>query len=731
MIFFERISIKNFLSYGNTPTVLDLNTFSKTLICSPNGMGKCLRGSSTIEIKASPFSDATKIQLKDLFDLYWGSSPLLKQYNSNKLKESILVGDLWVLGDGWVPIQAIHKTIPLEVMKLQTKSGLYLEGCPDHPVFHPDGNVILIKDVVVDKDYLITKEGLDLVVSKEVYDFKEEMYDISVTSERPAYFANGILSHNTAIPTALLFGLFGKTHRKVNLPQLVNNINGGECEVEIWFSIGHKDRYHIRRGLKPSFLDVYKNGDSLLGTTITDLQERLEKQILKTDFKTFSSIITIGGKNQIPFMALRKQDRRQIIESLLDIDIFSLMNSIAKSQSSELHDQLKTKREQIGIKEHELSLLKDSIKRAKQLMKDNDQSKQQSIDKYQEKLDILKKEKNEVEIKLKDLQDTFGHIQTLDQTFTSKHKLLESNLATSKKKLDYFIKNRELYTQKDECPTCNQPLTEDYRQQSLRQIQEKVEKIQDQITNTKILISELQQLHSEVKKNLSQFNSLLFQRSQLIQDEEKITSIIQALDKPKNHVIINSLVEDEQKLTSVYEQILLFRKELDVLQEQQEYLDLCQVLLKDDGIKTLIIKEYLPKINTILNQFLDNLDLFIDFNFDEYFNEIIKSRFRELFSYDSFSDGQKMRIDIALLFTWREIAKQRNSLNTNVLFCDELFDSSLDISATELAIKLLDSACKDTCCFVISHKSDLFESKMDRVLQLSLENNFTQIKEIV
>jgi len=695
-------------------------------------MGKCLRGSTTIQVRSDHKGETKTIQLKDLFSSYWGRSLLLKQFNSEKLKESLLVGDLLVLTEsGWTNIQAVHKTVSLPVMQVTTENGHILEGSLDHPVFLASGEIRFLKDLVPGHDNLSTFEGSSLVVKQELLSVEEELYDISVDSPNKAYFANGILSHNTAIPTALLFGLFGKTHRKVNLPQLVNNINGAECEVEVWFSLGHKDHYHIHRGIKPSFLNITRNGEPLLGTTTSDLQDRLEKQILKTDFKTFSSIITIGGKNQIPFMALRRQDRRQIIESLLDIDIFSSMNGIAKSQSSELHEQLKAKKDEIRKKEHELAVLKESIRKAKHLLDESDHSKQTSINKYQEQLAELAKEKGEIENRLNNIHNTFGHIQTLDQTFSNKHNTLEFTYSSEQKKLMQFNKHMEFYAQKDECPTCNQPLSEEYRQRSLESIQAKITKCQSCMDQTRIMLSELTNLHMEVKQTLLQYNELLFQRSQVLQKEEKIISIIQALDKPKNCVILNSVKEDEERLAGLYEQLITLRKDLEALQEQQEYLDFCQVLLKDDGIKTLIIKEYLPKLNSILNQFLDDLDLFIDFNFDESFNEIIKSRFRELFSYDSFSDGQKMRIDIALLFTWREIAKHRNSLNTNVLFCDELFDSSLDANATELAIRLLDSSCKDTCCYVISHKSDLFESKMDRIIQCSLENNFTQLKEIV
>lgn len=732
MLSFERLSIKNFLSYGNIPTVIELNTHAKTLICSPNGMGKCLHGDTQIQVKPGYHDNTYSICLKDLFNQYRGISPGLKHYNSDKLRESYLIGDLYVETDsGFVPIQAVHQTIPLEVYRLTTKFGYRLDGSADHPVFVSTGEIKLLKDLILGVDNVLLRTGTDVVISVDPLGFSEPLYDISVCSKTKSYYANQILSHNTAIPTALLFGLFGKTHRKVNLPQLVNAINGGDCEVEVWFSSGPINHYHIRRGLKPSFLEITHNGTPVQSTTITDLQQLFETQILKTDFKTFSSIITIGGKNQIPFMVMKKQERRQIIESLLDIDIFTLMNLISKNHSSELQESIHKKRSEIGLQEQLITLLKENIKRAKKLIEESIESTQKTLANYQEQLDQIVVEKQQIESELKSIQDTFGHIQSLDTSFTSKHQKMLSKQTTLKKRIETITKNKEFYELNDSCPSCSQPLELNYKLKSIQECQQQLENTQGELSQLQILITELLNLHKEVKVNLTRFSDFLFKRNQLQQEEEKLISIMKALDIPQDRVIINSIVEDEQQLNGYYEQLLTLRNELELLQEQQEYLDFCQVLLKDDGIKTLIIKEYIPRINSILNQFLDNLDLFIDFNFDEQFSESIKSRNRELFSYDSFSDGQKMRIDIALLFTWREIAKQRNSLNTNILFCDELFDSSLDVNATELAIHLLNVTCKNICCFVISHKSELFESKMDRILQLSLENNFTQIKEVI
>ncbi len=650
-----------------------------------------------------------------------------------KFRESFSIDDLEIETDsGWVDLDFIHKTIPYLKFRVEVESGLFIECADDHIVFDHEMNEVFVKDLIPFESAIITKNGIEEVTLLECLNVEEEMYDVSVYSNGQRFFSGGILSHNSSIHTALTYCLFGKTTRNVNLTQLINSVNEKDCLVEVEFDC-YNDEYLIRRGLKPATFDIVKNGILINPDSRTkDYQRYFEENILRTDFRTFTSVITIGGRDYTPFMKQPKAERRRIIESLLNIDVFSLMNQLAKSKSQELQDLIKEKKQDIKLLSSEISFIKDSIEKTKNLINKNKDNNQEKINHYRDKLDKLSSSLSSLEEEIVSITSTFGDIEKLDSVYRAKREKMVYLKNQNGKKKDSISKEKKFYLEVDSCPTCSQTIDSSIKTFHLQRLESSSTDIQKHLDFIESSLGELDVLHSEIKSNLKVYNTLLNNKSSLLQESSSLLSIISELEKMSSSLSSNlDTTLEEEKLNLKIEELNRERSSLESLIEETEYFDFCQLLLKDDGVKTLIIKEYLPKINTILNKFLEQLDLFIDFQFDENFKESIKSRHRDSFSYESFSDGQKMKIDLALLFTWREIARIKNSLNTNVLFCDEIADSSLDPSSTELVIRLLDKIALDTSTFIISHKSELFESKMDRILSLSLENNFTSIEEII
>lgn len=536
----------------------------------------------------------------------------------------------------------------------------------------------------------------------------------------------------SAIHTALSFCLFGKTQRKVNIPQLVNSINCKDCLVELDFTIG-SDQFLLKRGIKPQVFEIYKNDVLInLASQVKDYQKFLEENILKTNFKTFSNVIIIGGKNYSSFMNQPKADRRKMIESLLDIDIFSSMNQIAKIKSLELQEQFKEKKGQLNYTSSEINFLKSSKEKTLNILNNAQQETNNKIQEFKEKINEINYKISNLDNQLNKIYKDHGNdLESIQKDFLKKKEKLDINKQLCKNKLISIHKEQNFFETNESCPVCKQEISSDVKTIFLQSKQKELEDLSNTQSNLEENQSKLIELLSEVNDTLQQINHILKEKNNLLQLQQNYESIIK--DFQVKSYDTNNLSSEisllETSISSKEDELLLLKIESEKIREENDYVDFCQILLKDDGIKTLIIREYLPQINNHLNSFLEKLDLFIDFQFDENFNEIIRSRHRDLFTYESFSDGQKMKIDLALLFTFREIAKCKNSLNTNILFFDEIFDQSLDPISTELAIKLLNFLSFEISSFVISHKAELFETKMDRVLTLSLNNNFSQISE--
>jgi DNA repair exonuclease SbcCD ATPase subunit len=538
-----------------------------------------------------------------------------------------------------------------------------------------------------------------------------------------------IVGHNGAgkstILDALTFGLFGKPFRKINKPQLVNTINGADAVVEIEFKIGKK-QYKIVRSIKPNLFEIYC--DSILvnqDAKAKDYQEHLEKFILKLNYKSFTQVVILGSASFVPFMQLSPGDRRGIIEDLLDIQIFSSMNSIVKNKISTIKDEQKTVDYNIKLVEAKISLQKQNIE-------DNKKNHLVEINKKVQEVADNDTHLNKV---AKDVALIQQHIEQLtnkisDKTIVSSR---TTKLITLQSKFDDNVRklNKEIsfYQNNDNCPTCHQAIVSETKDKHVTEKQTKITEIQTATTKLK---EELQNVHNrlqEIEKIQKHINA---HNSEVVKLNTQVTSInsynarlLKETEELRTRTV--STDNDDDKLKILNAELQEYKDFAEQLSIDKQYHEFAATLLKDTGIKTKIIKQYLPVMNKLINKYLTSMDFFVNFNLNESFEETIKSRHRDEFSYASFSEGEKMRIDLALLFTWRQIAKMKNSVNTNLLILDEVFDSSLDGVGTEEFLKLLNSLDNNTNVFVISHKGDQLFDKFRSVIKFEKKNNFSQV----
>jgi len=534
--------------------------------------------------------------------------------------------------------------------------------------------------------------------------------------------ANG--SGKSTMLDALCFALFGKPFRNVNKPQLVNSINSRDAVVEIEFETNSRD-YRIVRGLKPNVFEIYCNGTLVTqSAAVKDYQEHLEKFILKLNYKSFTQIVILGSASFTPFMQLSAADRRSIIEDLLDIQIFSRMNGILKEKYALLKENLsmgKHKQELIAEKiemqeKYITNITKDKAD-AIQLKRDNIAAELLKIQANTEKSDALTRE---IEVLRDSIQD--GTIVTKK---SEKYSSLQEDL---KKALTKANKDIKFYEENDDCPTCKQSLPNNFKNEMVDKRKDKIEQIRQGLRDIESKQNEVSLRQDEITKVMANITSKM-------KDSQVYTSAITASLKYIDSINseINSLSKDTTNLEEENEKLGKMKAEkltqeviLRELSDERSYYDVATLLLKDTGIKTKIIKQYIPVINKQVNKYLSAMDFFVNFNLDESFKETIKSRHRDDFSYASFSEGEKQRIDMALMLTWRAIAKMKNSSNTNLLILDEVFDSSLDANGTEDLMKIL-NILEHTNLFVISHKGDILQDKFRNVMRFEKVNNFSRI----
>jgi DNA repair exonuclease SbcCD ATPase subunit len=523
---------------------------------------------------------------------------------------------------------------------------------------------------------------------------------------------------------ALCFGLFGKPFRNINKPQLLNSINQKDCIVEVEFNTSNKS-YKIVRGIKPNKFEIYQNGDLInQDAAARDYQEFLEKFILKLNYKSFTQIVTLGSASFTPFMQLSAADRRAIIEDLLDIQIFSTMNTLVKERLSTNKESLFDKKHQIELTQQKYDMQKKHIDELKQnnenKVKEYDteiQLHNDTVSSLLSNVETLTCQTEELQLVVASKIDTEVKVKKI----TKLESQIESNLSKFQKDISFFQSH-------DDCPTCRQAIANSFKEEELKSLSSKVTECEHGLSELeKKLLAEQNKLNdiTEKQKLINQKQVEIATANTTINETNKLIARLHKLiDELKNSKVVTDL--EEQRLKELKDSLSILQSNLKQLIEEKSYYDVASTLLKDTGIKTKIVKQYLPIINKLVNKYLASLDFFVNFNLDESFKETIKSRHRDDFSYNNFSEGEKQRIDMALMLTWRAVAKLKNSSNTNLLILDETFDSSLDANGTEELMKIL-HMLEGVNLFVISHKGDILQDKFANVIRFTKEKNFSRI----
>ena len=528
----------------------------------------------------------------------------------------------------------------------------------------------------------------------------------------------------STILDALTFSLFGKSFRKINKPQLVNSVNSKDCVIEIEFKIG-KVGYLVRRGIKPNIFEIYINGKMLdQDSKIRDSQLYLEENILKLNYKSFTQTVILGSATFVPFMQLSANDRRDIIEDILDIKIFSSMNELLKGKSAIVKDALYNNEKERELQNYKIEMQDRSIGDAKNLKKN-------SIKTFKSKIKTQKVEQKELLESNTTLADTVNALieEVVDETkiTTKKRKMdkLENQLSNNSIKIDSEI---DWFKTNDVCPSCQQDINDGHKNCIVEEKGKKKDELTDAIASLNeemLAVRAKLDIINEKKETLYDTKNIMHNNVVKIDFIQKNIDGLEADidDTENNNTNVKKLEKELKELNAELKSLDTVRGEL---VDDKNYFTVAGQFLKDTGVKTSIIKYYLPIMNKLINRYLQEMDFYINFTMDERFVENIKSRGREGFTYSSFSEGEKMRVDLALLFTWREIARMKNSVNTNLLVLDEVFDSSLDATGTDEFLKLLNTLGGNNV-FVISHKGDILFDKFNETVKFQKVKNFSQI----
>ena len=528
----------------------------------------------------------------------------------------------------------------------------------------------------------------------------------------------------STILDALCFGLFNKPFRSIKKDQLINSVNQGGTLVEIEFIIGNRE-YLVRRGIKKNLFEIYRDGKLLnQDAKIKDYQEFLEKNILKLNFKSFTQIVILG-MSFIPFMQLRASDRRTIIEDLLDIEIFSVMNYLLRSKVAQNKDAIGTVDIALGLSENEQKLTKIMIDKLKEDKTVQIKKNKKDIEKHEEFLKTHKENINQIIKKIEKLNESISDESNTRGKIDSLHDYQRD----IEKNIDKYEDEIEFYEKNEACNTCRQDIPKTFRKSMIENFHAKMHECGQALLKIGNTLIEKEKRICEIDTISNNVDS---QKAEIARNQNTIDACTQYIKKvAKQNEEISQMADDidekKKELDVIDIDIEKYNKEKEKLSNQKYLYELATTMLKDGGIKTRIIKQYLPIMNTLINKYLAQMDFFVSFNLDENFNESIKSRHRDEFTYDSFSEGEKMRIDLALLFTWRAVAKLKNSANTNLLILDEVFDSSLDAAGTDEFMRILNNLVKNTNVFVISHKGEILFDKFKSVLKFEKRKNFSQI----
>ena len=545
--------------------------------------------------------------------------------------------------------------------------------------------------------------------------------DLTNTSSTLVVGQNG--AGKSTMLDALSFALFGKAHRNVNKPQLINSVNNKDCVVEIEF-IALGNSYKIIRGLKPNRFEIWQSGTMInQDSHAKEYQKVLEQNILKLNHKSFHQIVVLGSSSFIPFMQLSAGARRDVIEDLLDINVFSKMNTLLKEKTSILKDDLTTNDSKLQVVKTKIESLVSHIDELEKISESAKREKESELKESQAELARLENLLDE------SIAEQFAELEAELDKVGKKKSELEKYQFQFDSKIKKLKKDVKFYEDNDQCPTCDQEITADTKDQKISESNKSREEIETAGVELSKQLDSLTKVIDDVQARYLESNTHVTNqetyRKSIVSLNKKICNIqgdIARCEEGSSSVhAAKSDLESEKDFRDT-----LSAKRLSLL-EEREYNSVIAELLKDTGIKTKIIKQYLPVINQLTNQYLQVLDFYVSFDLDEAFNETIRSRHRDAFSYDSFSEGEKQRIDLALLFTWRQVAKMKNSVATNLLVLDETFDSSLDADGVENLLKILDTLDNDTNVFIISHKGELLDNQFDRKIEFVKHKNFSKI----
>ena len=551
-----------------------------------------------------------------------------------------------------------------------------------------------------------------------------QFIEINLSKSNATLIVGGNGAGKSTLLDALCFVLFNKPFRLIKKEQMVNTINNGDTLVECEFEVG-TNQFKVIRGIKPNVFEIYQNGNLLnQHANNVDYQKTLEQSIMKLNYRSFIQVVLLGSSSYEPFMRLKARYRREVVEEILYIKIFGQMDMILRNKQGELSKQfvdinhqhnLLTEKVELQSKHYDVLTNKSSTVIT---------SKESQLDKNNKHIKDYQTQIDELDIRLNELKEKSLQKKKADIKANKLAKLeakIETNLLNHKKNLDFFIHN-------DTCYTCTQPIDNDFKQTKINSEANKVTKLEDG----------LKELLSEIIKTETQVNQLTGLATKMNEMQIDMAKIKTSLDNLKSQSAdiqkeldrykgdVTDIDKLEQEILEMKVKLSDITKEKTKITEEKKYVDVAREILNDTGAKSKIIQKYLPIMNQLVNQYLQSMNFFINFHLDEEFNETIKSRYRDVFKYESFSEGEKMRIDLALLFTWRMIAKMKNSTNTNLLILDEVFDSSLDFEGTDDFLKILQKLTNENV-FIISHKSDIMIEKFPSVLRFEKYKNFTRI----
>jgi len=539
-----------------------------------------------------------------------------------------------------------------------------------------------------------------------------------------------VVGHNGAgkstMLDALSFALFGRAHRNISKAQLVNSINNKGTVVQVSFDV-HGKEYLIRRTIKPNSFEIWQNGTMINQSShAKEYQKILEQNILKLNHKSFHQIVVLGSSSFIPFMQLSSTNRRDVIEDLLDINVFSKMNGILKEKTSLLKDNIKNVIHQHDLTTTKVDAQKKYIKDVKAINKEQREEKLKLISDFQDEIKTLQGKNTELS---DSIQSQLPNSDAERKQHEAKIKELEAYKTKFNTEVKKIVKDVQFFEKNDICPTCDQTITEDTKEAHVLEGKSRAKELQAGITKADEGLRTAQQAllaaTTIIEKCREYQNEIAVNNRSIAQFQSSIDRTHNEINKLNNNVDVDAAQADLDQLIETGDSLV---EQKLVLNEQFNYNLVMSQMLKDTGIKTKIVKQYLPVINKLVNQYLQVLDFFVSFNLDEAFQETIRSRFRDNFTYDSFSEGEKQRIDLALLFTWRQIAKMKNSVATNLLILDETFDSSLDHEGVDNLMKIIYTLGNDTNVFVISHKGEVLDGKFANKLEIYKEKNFSKIK---